>query len=95
MDENQIVLTHTDVLGYLTNGPGKLKFEINDLAKRIKRDGLLDPLIVNKSGNDYLVFEGNRRLAALNLVYLDYINNNDGQVQIDLIKFVVMCIGSL
>ena len=57
---------------------GKNKFNVPELARKIKHDGLLDPLIVNQIGNDHLVFEGNRRLAALTLVYQDFMNNNNG-----------------
>ena len=78
LDENEVALKHTDILRYLTVGEGKKKFDVTELARKIKNDGLLDPLIVNQVGSDYLVFEGNRRLAALTLVYQDYMNNNNG-----------------
>lgn len=40
------------------------------LANDINRNGLdpINPLLVLKQGNDYVVLEGNRRLAALNLL---------------------------
>ena len=79
--ENDILLTHEDILHYLIEGDGKRKYNVDKLALTIKNDGkLIDRLVVNKFGTDFLVFEGNRRLAALTLVYNHFIKNENGIV---------------
>lgn len=40
-------------------------FAVDELAKSIKKDGLLSPIIVTKDGNNYRIIAGERRYHAL------------------------------
>ena len=42
--------------------------DIHTLAKRILKDGLLNPITVKRKGADYVVVDGGKRLAAIQLL---------------------------
>lgn len=46
----------------------KSKADIHRLAKRILRDGLLNPIWVKKSASGFIVVDGGKRLAAMKLL---------------------------
>lgn len=68
-EETANTITHQDVMNYLLD-EGADKYEIKDLAKSILDLGLEGRIMVNKlEDHTYLVFEGNRRLAALQHIW--------------------------
>lgn len=47
------------------NNPRKGKLEIGDLLKSVKEIGLIEPIVVRKVGDSYVVVAGHRRLATI------------------------------
>lgn len=70
-------ITNKQILDYFTSGDGKKKFGIEELARGLKEQSDYESLLVNDKGaGEFIVFEGNRRLAALNLIVSNFIKQD-------------------
>lgn len=70
-------LEHKEIHEYLVTGDGKKEYQILELSKEIFKNSLADRIKVNKTKlGECIVFEGNRRLAALSLLQLTIVDRN-------------------
>lgn len=69
-------ITNQQILNYFISGDGKRKFGIEELARGLREQSDYESLLVNHTGGEFIVFEGNRRLAALNLIVLNFIKQD-------------------